>query len=118
MYAYVDQYIVRPGDTLYNIANTFELLTYKQILHVNPQILNPYLIYPGQVINIPKIIPMYTYIVQPGDNLSTIIHNYNMELMEYYGIQITLNEVLAYNPGILNPNQIFADMIIYLPEIL
>jgi len=118
MYIYVDKYTVKPGDTLRSIARSFDLLSYRQILHVNPEILNPDLIYPDQVINIPKVVPMSTYIVKPGDTLGTIIYNYNRELMKYYGIQITFNEVLAYNPRITNSNLIFPGMIIYLPEIL
>lgn len=118
MYAYVNKYTVKPGDTLSSIARSFELLTYRQILRVNPQIFNPNLIYPGQVINVPKIVPMSTYIVKPGDTLGTIIYNYNRELMKYYGTEITFDEVLAYNPRITNPDLIVPGMIIYLPEIL
>ncbi|HEY5587035.1 MAG TPA: LysM peptidoglycan-binding domain-containing protein [Ruminiclostridium sp.] len=118
MYVYVDKYTVKLGDTLSSIARNFELLSYRQISHVNQEISNPYLIYPGQVINIPKSVPMSTYIVKSGDTLGTIIYNYNRELMEVYGFQITFDEVLAYNPKITNPNLIFSGMIIYLPEIL
>lgn len=118
MYVYVDKYTVKPGDTLNNIARRFDLLSYRQILYVNPQLSDPNLIYPGQVINVPKTVPMSTYIVKPGDTLGTIIYNYNRELMAIYGFQITFDEVLAYNPGITNPNLIFPGMIVYLPEIL
>jgi hypothetical protein len=118
MYMYVDRYTVRPGDTLSNIAGRFDLLTYTQILHVNPGLSNPNLIYPGQVINIPKLLPMSTYIVKPGETLGNIVYNYNRELMEVYGHQITFDEVLAYNPMITNPNLIYPGMVIYLPEIL
>lgn len=111
-------YCVKPGDTLVSIARSFDLLSYRQILFINPEITNPNLIHPGQIINIPKVIPMSTYIVKPGDTLGTIIYNYNRELMKYYGTQITFNEVLAYNPRIINPNLIYPGMIIYLPEIL
>lgn len=118
MYEYVDRYTVRPGDTLSSIARRFELLTYRQILRVNPEISNPNLIYPGQVVNLPKILPMSTYFVKPGETLGNIIYNYNRELMQIYGTQITFDEVLAYNPRITNPDLIFPGMVIYLPEIL
>lgn len=118
MFAYVNKYTVKPGDTLNSIAITAGLSTVRQLLPVNPQIQNPNLIYPGQVINVPKIIPMYTYRVNPGDTLNSIISNYNIELQKYYGVQITLSEVLAYNPSIVNPNLIYPGMIVYLPEIL
>lgn len=46
-------YTVRAGDTLYRIAQRFGV-TVNQILQANPQITNPALIYPGQVITIPS----------------------------------------------------------------
>ena len=118
MYIYVNQYTVKPGDTLDSIARNSELLSFTQILRVNKEIINPNFIYPGQVINIPKFVPLSTYIVRPGDTLANIVYNYNKDLMEVYGYQITFDEVLAYNPGIVNPNVIYPSMIIYLPEIL
>ncbi len=45
-------YTVQYGDTLYKIAAKFNT-TVSAILAVNPQITNPNLIYPGQVINLP-----------------------------------------------------------------
>ncbi|HYH03260.1 MAG TPA: LysM peptidoglycan-binding domain-containing protein [Bacillota bacterium] len=118
MFVYVDKYTVKPGDTLRGISRSFGLQSYQQLLHINPEISNPNLIYTGQVINIPKAVPMSTYVVKPGDTLGTIIANYNRELLEIYGFEITFNEVLAYNPGITNPELIFPGMVIYLPEIL
>jgi len=115
---YVDKYTVKPGDTLSSIAERFDLLTYKQILRVNRDILNPNLIYPGQIINIPRVRPMSTYIVRRGDTLGEIIYNYNLSHMEIYGFLITIDEVLAYNPAIENPNLIYTGMTIYLPEFL
>ena len=56
MYIYVDKYIVKSGDTLYNIAQSFGLLSYIQILRVNREISNPNIIYPGQIINIPQLL--------------------------------------------------------------
>jgi hypothetical protein len=118
MYMYTDKYAVKPGDTLSNIAQRFNLLTYRQILSVNRQISNPNLIYPGQIINIPRLTPMSTYVVRPQDTLSNIIYNYNREHIEIYGVPITMDEVLAYNPMITDPNLIYIGIIIYLPEIL
>jgi nucleoid-associated protein YgaU len=118
MYMYVDEYTVKVGDTLYSLAKRFDLLTYRQILRVNPEITNPNRIYPGQIINIPKLRPMTTYRVIPGDTLGRIIYNYNQDHIEIYGAPITMEEVLAYNPMITNPDLIYSGMIIYLPELL
>ena len=118
MYAFVNEYTVVQGDTLNRIARRFELTSVKQLLRVNPNIANPDRIYPGQVINVPKVVPMSTVVVKQGDTLWSVINGYNRKLMRYYGKRITRDEVLAYNPGIKNPDLIYPGMIIYLPEIL
>lgn len=46
-------YTVRPEDTLFIISNRFNL-SISSILRVNPNIINPNTIYPGQVIHIPR----------------------------------------------------------------
>lgn len=118
MYYYVDKYTVKQGDTLSAIAQSYDLVSYRQILRVNPEISNPQSIYPGQIINIPKFTPMSTYRVRAGDTLGDIIYLYNRDHIEIYGVPITLDEVLAYNPGIEDPDLIYPNMILYLPEIL
>ena len=45
-------YTVRPGDTLFGIAQQFQV-TVNQILAANPQIKDPNIIFAGQVICIP-----------------------------------------------------------------
>jgi len=47
-------YTVMPGDSLWKIAVKFEI-GLSEIIAANPQIINPALIFPGQVINIPNI---------------------------------------------------------------
>lgn len=48
------QYVVKNGDTLWNIAliNGIELFS---IIKSNPQITNPHLIFPGQIITVPNL---------------------------------------------------------------
>ncbi|MTI49580.1 LysM peptidoglycan-binding domain-containing protein [Sporosalibacterium faouarense] len=43
------EYVVQPGDTLYNIAYRFNL-DYRRVRSHNPQIVNPNVIWPGQII--------------------------------------------------------------------
>ena len=42
------------GDTMWKIASKYQVGT-SEVIHANPQIANPNLIYPGQVLTIPQI---------------------------------------------------------------
>ncbi|WP_088554756.1 PGRP and LysM peptidoglycan-binding domain-containing protein [Calderihabitans maritimus] len=46
------QYVVQPGDTLSSIARRFNI-SLALLIAANPQISDPDLIFPGQIINIP-----------------------------------------------------------------
>jgi LysM repeat protein len=70
-------YIVQPGDTLYSIAMHFNT-TVEAIIRQNG-IMDPSMIYPGQVLLIPLMCPPtegFTYIVQQGDTIATIASRY------------------------------------------
>lgn len=43
------EYVIQPDDTLYNIGHRFKL-DYQRIIANNPQIRNPNVIWPGQII--------------------------------------------------------------------
>jgi LysM repeat protein len=108
-------YIVQPGDTLSALAQTYNT-TVAAIQALNPQITDPSLIYSGESIIIPAgqtsvttpTIPVtgaFTYIVQPGDNLSTLAQEYGT----------TVAAIVALNPQITNPSLIYSGEVITIP---
>lgn len=115
-------YTVRPGDNLSRIAvlcNT----TVAALVAANPQIVNPNLIFPGQVLTIPAAPPAppaapdprfpvpvtgpgeQLYAVRPGDTLSHIAVRFGT----------TLADIIQRNPQIANPNLIFPGQQVAVP---
>ena len=90
-------YIIKPGDTLYKIALAYHV-SVASILTANPGI-NPNYLWVGQHICVPLGCPSgySTYTVKSGDSLFSIASRYS----------ITVQELLAANPQITNPNIIF-----------
>ncbi|MBR0597026.1 LysM peptidoglycan-binding domain-containing protein [Sinanaerobacter chloroacetimidivorans] len=43
------EYVVQPGDTLFNLAKKYRL-DYGRVIAQNPQLINPNRIYPGEII--------------------------------------------------------------------
>ncbi|MGV8146639.1 MAG: LysM peptidoglycan-binding domain-containing protein [Alkaliphilus sp.] len=98
-------YIVRPGDTLFRIANRYGTALHL-LMQANPQIPNPNIIFLGQQICIPdEITPIppeefcpseRIYIAQKGDSLFSIANKYGL----------TVKEIIDANPQIADPNLI------------
>ena len=103
-------YVVGWGDTLRKIATRLGI-SLTALINANPQLWNPNLIFPGQVINLPGSgqynsgnngygSSMYT--VQWGDTLKIIADRNGT----------TVSNLLALNPQILNAHWIFAGQVI------
>ncbi len=104
-------YTVVAGDTLFLISQRFGVCL-QQLIEANPQIENPNLIYPGQLICIPAAISMpecrgIIYTVVSGDTLFRIAQRFN----------ISLEALLAANPQIMDPDLIYPGQKICIPEV-
>ena len=93
-------YTVRPGNTLYAIAQFFGT-TVKEIAEANGLVC-PYTIYPGQELVIPveQITSPRYYVVRPGDTIISIADRYGLEVEDI----LSLNRL--QNPNIIYPGQI------------
>ena len=100
------RYIVRSGDTFSAIAARFGV-TLAALVAANPQITEPNHIFPGQVVTIPGSSPAPgpSYVVQIGDTLTDIAARFG----------VTLAGVVAANPQISDPDQIFPGQVITIP---
>ncbi|HEX3044243.1 MAG TPA: LysM peptidoglycan-binding domain-containing protein [Bacillota bacterium] len=96
------RYTVAPGDTLFELAETFGT-TVNALIQAN-NITDPNLIRPGMVL----IIPGWTqqiYTIQPGDSLYSIANRFSVSL-----------DLLIKVNHISNPNQIYPGQRIIIPQ--
>jgi len=94
-------YVVKPGDTLWGIANRYGV-GIQQIIEINGLQTIPYLIV-GQALIIPT--KETQYVVQRGDTLWSISRRFNVSMESI----ITLN-------NITNPNLIYPGMVLKIPQ--
>ncbi|KAA8569747.1 hypothetical protein EYC84_001330 [Monilinia fructicola] len=101
-----EEYTVREGDTLYEIASNAGI-SLVCLEANNPQIQDPNLIFPGEIINIPGGDPDVQYTVLPGDSLYSIASRFG----------VTLEDVENDNPQIVDPDVIFPGQIVNIPNL-
>ncbi|MDD2504286.1 MAG: LysM domain-containing protein, partial [Clostridia bacterium] len=70
----MQQYVVRPDDTLYLIAKEFKI-PLAQLISANPQITNPNMLRVGQTIMIPDLIPIPNQLMVMEANAEEIIED-------------------------------------------
>ena len=74
------RYIVRPGDTMFTIAQFFRV-SLSELIRANPHIQNPSLIFPGDILCVPGLVPfpccviMHPMVVVPvGTDSVALVH--------------------------------------------
>lgn len=103
-------YTVRSGDTLFFIARRFNI-SLQSLINANPQIEDPNIIFPGQVICIPSAAPGLpcsngqVYRVVRGDTM--------FEIARRFGV--SLDALIGANPQISDPNLIYPGQEICIP---
>lgn len=102
---------VRPGDTLSALAAKSGMSA-ARLYALNPQIANPNLIHPGQVLKLsgvpsPRVPaePGKSYRVRPGDTL--------WDLSRQSGVSVT---AIAAANGVANPRLIYAGSVLHIPS--
>jgi len=111
------RYTVQPGDTMFTIAQRFGV-SLQALINANPQIPNPNLIFPCDVLCVPGVtepdcrVPVSCppgfqgrYTVQPGDTMFTIAQRFG----------VSLQALINANPQIPNPNLIFPCDVLCVP---
>lgn len=101
-------YVVRPGDTLWAIAQRHGI-TLRELVAANPQLRSPSQIMVGEQIYIPapgQPPNTFAYVVQPGDTFYRIAQRY----------RISLAAMIAANPQVEDPAWIRPGQVLYVPQ--
>ena len=100
---FLEIYIVKSGDTLYDIASRFDI-SLDDLIFAN-QLQNPSVLSVGQALIIPR--NQISYSVQDGDTLYSIAEKFG----------VTLINLIDANPQIPNPNFITVGQTIIIPPV-
>lgn len=108
-------YTVKSGDTLFFIARRFNI-SLQSLININPQIPDPNIIYPGQVICIPLAVPgPGPGISCPGGRIYRVVGGDTMfEIARRFGV--ALETLITANPQITNPDLICPGQEICVPH--
>jgi LysM repeat protein len=104
------EYVVQPGDTFTELAERFGVSV--AVLRRGNPLVDPQLIFPGQVLYIPTVadpppppVAAVLQVVMPGDTLTGIAARY----------RVTLEDLQAANPQVIFPEAIFAGELLAIP---
>ena len=91
-------HVVQPGETIYSIANQYNISPQKII--IDNELENPNVLVPGQTLVI--LIPDVIHVVQPGETLADIARQYNTTTVNL----LQLNPFIEYADQIVPGDQI------------
>lgn len=91
-------HVVQPGDSIYSIANQYNVSPQKII--IDNELENPNVLVPGQTLVI--LIPETVHVVQPGETLAQIAQRYNLTTVEL----LQLNPFIDFADEIMPGDQI------------
>jgi LysM repeat protein len=101
-----EQYTVKPGDTLWDLSNRFLVQPWywPEIWYLNPQINNPHLIYPGDVISIFYVGGKPYLTVGDGPRVSKLSPTLRGEDIDaqHYGIAIPAIQQFIIRPRVVS----------------
>lgn len=96
-------YIVQPGDTLYSIAQTYNT-TVDVLISLN-NLSDSTIIYPGQLLIVPKVdTSFFEYVIVNGDTLYSIAQKFSTSVTE-----------LVYYNNLVEPYTIYAGQVLLIP---
>ena len=91
----LEQYIVKPGDSLYMIAKRYNI-SVENLKQTNHLVSN--VIYPNQILFIPKNKECSTQIptmTQANDSISDLVKKYSLTLSEISNLKVMPNQVIS-----------------------
>lgn len=104
-------YRVQPGDTLFIIAQRFDI-DVEALIATNPQVMDPNEIEPGELLCVPgrpqcpKEIDGIVYTVLPGDTLDQIAQTFG----------VSVEEIVAVNPQVQDVDEVIAGEALCIPR--
>jgi nucleoid-associated protein YgaU len=111
----VNTVLVQAGDSLWKLAQRYlgKAERWVELAKLNPQLMNPSLIRPGQPIHLPKSTPLHedarTIVIHWGDTLWSVAR-------VHLGQGQALSCIMHVNPQIQSPDVIQAGETLVLPE--
>lgn len=105
-------YTIRSGDTMFAIARRANI-PLQSLIDANPQIVDPNVIRPGQIICIPSSRPVISC---PGGRIYTVVQGDTMYEIARRN-NISLDALVRANPQIKDPSEIFPGQEICIPGV-